>query len=234
MGTVTTTLSAASCAITNVIIHYFMSGNNYSLNATMNGVLSGLVSITAGCAVVEPGMAVIIGMVGAFVYTGWSNLMIFLRIDDVVDAVAVHGACGMWGVIAAALFAKGTLSAEYGPICQYGYDTCEGLFYGGNGKLLGMAFLEIVMIWIWVGGFMGAAFFLFDLAKMLRVSVHDETYLLAMCIDQNVAPLSMLMKFDKIAGPSGIIDNDSAYEQLVELVGYNYDDSTVQVDVESY
>ena len=118
---------------------------------------------------------------------------------------------------------------------------------------------------------MGVAFFLFDLAKMLRVSVHDETYgldvshhggndedllnnldanilikmkedgvkldktsLLAMCIDQNVAPLSMLMKFDKIAGPSGIIDNDSAYEQLVELVGYNYDDSTVQVDVESY
>jgi hypothetical protein len=197
--------------------------------------------------------------------------MILLRIDDVVDAVAVHGACGMWGVIAAALFAKGTLSAEYGPICQYGYDTCEGLFYGGNGKLLGMAFLEIVMIWIWVGGFMGVAFFLFDLAKILRVSVHDETYgldvshhggndedllnnldanilikmkedgvkldktsLLAMCIDQNVAPLSMLMKFDKIAGPSGIIDNDSAYEQLVELVGYNYDDSTVQVDVESY
>merc|ERR1719453_3058206 len=68
---VTTTLSAAACAITNVIINYLLTGGEYSLNATLNGVLGGLVSITAGCPVVEPGMAVIIGMIGAFVYTGW-------------------------------------------------------------------------------------------------------------------------------------------------------------------
>ena len=254
---VTTTLCAASCAITNVIINYFLTGGEYSLGATLNGVLAGLVSITAGCPVVTPGMSVIIGMIGALVYTGWSKLMLLLKIDDVVDAVAVHGACGMWGVIAASLFAKGELSGEYASICQYGMDHCDGLFYGGNGKLLGMAFLQITMIWIWVGGMMGIAFFLFDLAKLLRVSVQDETYgldashhggmdddlvnalgadalmkmrddgfkldktvLLAMCIDQNVQPLPILAKFDKIAGPSGVIEDSASYDQLLELVGY--------------
>jgi Amt family ammonium transporter len=255
---VTTTLSASACAITNVLIQYVITGGEYSLGATLNGVLGGLVSITAGCPVVEPGMAVIIGMVGAVVYTSWSNLMLLLKIDDVVDAVAVHGACGMWGVIAASLFAKGELSAEYGSICQYGQSSCDGLFYGGNGKLLGMAFLQIVMIWLWVGGTMGVAFFVFDLMKLLRVSVQEETYgldashhggmdedqinplgpetlikmrdegvkldktsLLAMCIDQNVQPLPVLAKFDKVAGPSGVIEDNVAYGALLELVGYD-------------
>lgn len=254
---VTTTLSAAACAITNVIIHYIISGGEYSLSATLNGVLSGLVSITAGCSVVTPGMSVLIGMIGAFVYTGWSKLMLLLKIDDVVDAVAVHGACGMWGVIAASLFAKGELSAEYSSVCVYHDDLtdCNGLFYGGNGKLLGMAFLEIIMIWLWVGITMGVSFFAFDLMKLLRVSVQDETYgldashhggmdvdqinllgsddlmlmrdegakldkiaLLAMCIDQSVPPLPMLAKFDKIAGPSGFIEDEAAYGQLLELI----------------
>jgi ammonia channel protein AmtB len=205
------------------------------------------------------GMAVLIGMIGAFVYTGWSKLMLLLKIDDVVDAVAVHGACGMWGVIAASLFAKGELSAEYASICQYHDDEtdCDGLFYGGNGKLLGMAFLQITMIWLWVGITMGIAFFVFDLLKLLRVSVQDETYgldashhggmdedqinplgsdalmqmrdegakldktsLLAMCIDQNVQPLPILAKFDKVAGPSGVIEDEASYGQLLELVGF--------------
>merc|ERR1711968_54170 len=258
-------LSAAACAITNVLIQYVITGGEYSLGATLNGVLGGLVSITAGCPVVEPGMAVIIGMVGAVVYTSWSYFMLFLKIDDVVDAVAVHGACGMWGVIAASLFAKGELSNEYGPICQYGQETCDGLFYGGNGKLLGMAFLQIVMIWLWVGGTMGVAFFVFDLMKLLRVSVQEETYgldashhggmdedqinplgpetltkmrdegvkldktsLLAMCIDQNVQPLPVLAKFDKVAGPSGVIDDSAAYGALLELVGYDQVDTDEQ------
>jgi hypothetical protein len=197
-------------------------------------------------------------MVGAVVYTSWSYFMLFLKIDDVVDAVAVHGACGMWGVIAASLFAKGELSAEYGPICNNDQSSCDGLFYGGNGKLLGMAFLQIVMIWLWVGGTMGVAFFVFDLMKLLRVSVQEETYgldashhggmdedqvnplgadalikmrdegvhldktsLLAMCIDQNVQPLPVLAKFDKVAGPSGVIDDSAAYGALLELVGYD-------------
>jgi len=92
----------------------------YSLPAVANGILAGLVSITAGCPVVEPWAAFIIGVIGAFIYHGWSKLMIKMKIDDVVDAVAVHGACGAWGVIAAALFAKNDL------ICEYAVSLCEG------------------------------------------------------------------------------------------------------------
>jgi Amt family ammonium transporter len=73
---------------------------------TLNGVLVGLVSITAGCAVVEPYAAVIIGLIGAVVYAVVSEFVKrVLKIDDVVDAFAVHCGGGMWGLIAASLFA---------------------------------------------------------------------------------------------------------------------------------
>merc|ERR1711937_409389 len=86
-----------------------------------NGILGGLVSITAPCAFVKPWEAVIIGFVGGGVYQGTSMLIRRLKIDDVVDAVAVHGACGLWGVIALGLF--GNPDEENGG---------NGVFYGGN------------------------------------------------------------------------------------------------------
>merc|ERR1719210_1305732 len=59
-----------------------------------NGVLAGLVAITAGCAFVKPWEALIIGLLGGLIYQGCSVLLFRLRVDDVVDAFAVHGANG--------------------------------------------------------------------------------------------------------------------------------------------
>merc|ERR1719333_1786947 len=61
-----------------------------------NGILAGLVAITAGCAFVRPWEALVIGLIGGFVYQGASMLVQKLQIDDVVDAFAVHGATGFW------------------------------------------------------------------------------------------------------------------------------------------
>jgi Amt family ammonium transporter len=69
-----------------------------------NGILAGLVSITAGCAFVKPWEAVIIGFIGGLVYQGASMLLKSQKIDDVVDAFPVHGACGIWGVLALGFF----------------------------------------------------------------------------------------------------------------------------------
>ncbi len=70
-----------------------------------NGVLGGLVGITAGCAVVSPMGASIIGLVsGAVVYVSINFIEKTVKLDDVVGAVAVHGICGAWGTLAVGIF----------------------------------------------------------------------------------------------------------------------------------
>ncbi|KAH8053035.1 ammonium transmembrane transporter [Aureococcus anophagefferens] len=78
----------------------------YDVGEMCNGVLAGLVSITSACAVVEPWAAVVIGLIGAFVYTGGSLLLVKLEIDDAVNAAPVHYFAGAWGLLAPALFAR--------------------------------------------------------------------------------------------------------------------------------
>jgi ammonia channel protein AmtB len=101
---VTTTLGAAGGGLSAFAITYFMSGVQ-DLGAIGNGVLAGLVSITAPCPVVEPWAALLIGLIGGAVYYGSCKLLEKLRIDDVVSASPVHCFCGMWGVLTPGLFA---------------------------------------------------------------------------------------------------------------------------------
>ena len=103
-----------------------------------NGILAGLVSISAGCASVQPWEAVVIGLVGAFVYQEASFLLQKLRIDDVVDAFPVHGACGIWGVLAVGLFGN--------PEDGMGGN---GLFYGGD--QLRVQCMAVLLIIAWTG-----------------------------------------------------------------------------------
>merc|ERR1719230_131613 len=98
------TLSAACGGLTVFILRYFMNGRKYDLGALCNGILAGLVSITAGCSNVESGSAFLIGIVGGLIFVGSSALIKKLKIDDPVDAFSVHGSCGIWGCIAAAVF----------------------------------------------------------------------------------------------------------------------------------
>merc|ERR550537_1878805 len=101
-----------------------------------NGILAGLVSITAGCAFVKPWEAVIIGFVGAFVYQGASMLLQKIKIDDVVDAFPVHGACGIWGVLALGLF--GDEDEGMGG---------NGLFYGGDQFRVQVVGIIVIAAW---------------------------------------------------------------------------------------
>merc|ERR1719282_1195394 len=98
-----TTIAAATAGIV-VFFLRFAIYRYYDVGGLCNGILAGLVSITAPCGNVEAGSALVIGLIGAFVYQGSSMLLQKLKIDDPVDAVPVHGFCGIWGVLAAALF----------------------------------------------------------------------------------------------------------------------------------
>jgi len=100
---VTTTLAAAAGGLTTSTLGRSLHGK-WNIGLACNGILAGLVSITAPCSVVAPGSAIVIGVIGGLLYYGFSRLMITLKIDDPLDAAAVHGCCGFWGVISVAIF----------------------------------------------------------------------------------------------------------------------------------
>jgi Amt family ammonium transporter len=80
--------------------------------SVQNGILAGLVSVTACCHVIGPAEAMLIGMIGGWIAAAGTKLLERLRLDDVVCAVPVHGFAGIWGVLAVALFGA---SSEFGP-----------------------------------------------------------------------------------------------------------------------
>jgi len=122
-----------------------------------NGILAGLVSITAGCGFVKPWESVFIGFIGGLVYTGASIMMKKLKIDDVVDAFPVHGACGIWGVLALGFF--GNPDEEMGG---------NGLFYGGD--QLSTQLMTCVVIMAWTGSLSLAIFAPLKKLGLLRTS----------------------------------------------------------------
>ena len=110
-----------------------------------NGVLAGLVSITAGCATCPAWAAILIGMGGGCIYRLASYITVErLGIDDPLDAFAVHGASGAWGITACAIF-----SADY-YTAAVSRHTDGGLLYGSP-RMLGAALLFLVTAIAWVG-----------------------------------------------------------------------------------
>lgn len=159
-----TTLAASAGCVTCTLIGFRCSQGRSSssqLGSTMldptyttNGILAGLVSVTAGCALLEPWGALVTGITGAFVFHAGSRAVFALQIDDVVDAFAVHGACGIWGLICAAL-----MSTKYYYAQVYEdpdrAKKCQGLFFtGAKGGSLGAVFAFLLVELVWVGGAM--------------------------------------------------------------------------------
>ena len=109
---VTTNLSAAAGAIGAVIATWVLFGKpDPSLG--LNGALAGLVSITAGCDVMSPGMAALTGLIGGFLVVGSVVFFDKLKIDDPVGAVSVHGVCGAWGTLAVGIFSSAAGGAQF-------------------------------------------------------------------------------------------------------------------------
>jgi len=166
---VTTTLAAASGGCTAMVINYALY-HVWDLIAVCNGLLAGLVAITAGCAVVEPWAAIIAGMGGAVTIFGAGKLLLKLRIDDPLEACPMHGFCGAFGVIFVGLFAK----EEY-VLQTYGRTKSPyGLFYGGGGELLGCQIVGVVVIIAWTCTCLGLFFLAFKQMGMLRSSMAEE------------------------------------------------------------
>jgi len=98
-----------------------------------NGLLGGLVAITAPCAFVTPAAAVLIGSIGGLlVVASVLELERRFRVDDPVGAVSVHGVCGLWGVLALGLFADGSYGEGWNGVAG----PVRGLLYGDPGQFV--------------------------------------------------------------------------------------------------
>ncbi|RUL49041.1 ammonium transporter [Lysinibacillus antri] len=115
---------------------------------TINGVLAGLVAITAGCAFVSQWSAIIIGVTSGVIVIYATLLVDTLKVDDPVGAVAVHGFNGVFGTIAVGLF-----------------DTSQGLFTTGDTSLIKVQLLGSIVVVLW--GLIGGTF----IAKVCKVTV---------------------------------------------------------------
>lgn len=153
----TTNLSACAGGLASLIVAW-AKYKKPSLSLTLNGVLAGLVGITAGCDLVSPAGAAWIGLIcGTVMVYAVEFIDHRLKIDDPVGASSVHGVCGCLGTILTGLFA-----------------TEAGLFYGGGANLLLAQLFGAAVVGCWA---LCMGFLIFkglDLAHGLRVPSRVE------------------------------------------------------------
>jgi len=128
---VNTMLSSAGGALT-AMLYLWHRYNKPDVAMACNGLLGGLVAITAPCAFVGPAAAVLIGVIAGLV-TVWSVLELErrFRVDDPVGAIAVHAVCGLWGALALGILADGTYGDGWNGVSG----TVRGILYGDPGQL---------------------------------------------------------------------------------------------------
>ncbi|MEG0494624.1 MAG: ammonium transporter, partial [Clostridia bacterium] len=105
IGRIALNTHLAACAgAVAYMLYALIRGKAILMKTTINASLGGLVGITAGCATMSPLFAVITGLTAGLIVSVMPSFMEKLKLDDVVDAVTVHGFCGAWGTVAAGLF----------------------------------------------------------------------------------------------------------------------------------
>ncbi len=117
------------------ILYMWIRFGKPDASMTGNGLLAGLVAITAPSGFVNTVGAVILGfMAGMLVCLSVEFIERVMRVDDPVGAISVHGTCGLWGVISVGLFADGT--SNYGGSWNGVDGSVRGLFYGDPSQLV--------------------------------------------------------------------------------------------------
>ena len=141
-----------------------------------NGLLAGLVSITAGTETITPVGSLIVGFLGGILVVAAVIFIDRRGIDDPVGAVSVHGICGVWGTLAVGLFAvngDAFVDAAY-PLEDGTEYSASGLFYGGGVNQLIVQFLGVLIVAAWVLVTTGVLFAVLKATLGLRVSEQEE------------------------------------------------------------
>jgi Amt family ammonium transporter len=162
---INTMLAACAGGFATAITIWLVAGKP-DLAMIGNGVLAGLVAITAPCGAVTPVWSVVIGGVAGVLVVFSVFFFDKIKIDDPVGAVSVHGVCGAWGLLSVGLFAR--------------YDDAflgredAGLIYGGGLDQLGVQALMLLIIGVWVVACTSILFLVLKKTIGLRVTAEEE------------------------------------------------------------
>ncbi len=155
---VTTTLSASAGALGAMAISWMNKGyGKPDPGMTLNGALGGLVGITAGPDVISNAWAIVVGLIAGAIIVYGIQAIERAGIDDPVGAIAVHGVCGIWGVLAVGIFA-----------------TDVGLLTGGGFGQLGIQAVGVLAIVAWVFITSSIVFRVIHATAGLRVTAEEE------------------------------------------------------------
>lgn len=170
VAAVNTMIASATGALAATLYMWLFKTKKPDPTMMCNGLLAGLVAITAPCAFVNVESAALIGLIsGILVIEVTFFIEGKLKIDDPVGAIAVHGANGAWGCLALGLFADGT----YGDGLNGVAGTVKGLFYGDAGQLFAQ-FIGVATNLIYVGIIGWVVFKLIDVTVGNRVPADAE------------------------------------------------------------
>lgn len=167
---VNTMIASATGAIASTLWMWLYRTKKPDPTMMLNGMLAGLVAITAPCAFISVQSAALIGIIsGVLVIEAAYFIERRLKIDDPVGAIAVHGVNGAWGCLALGLFADGTYGDGWNGVAG----TVTGLFYGNTGQFFA-EFLGVIFNIIYVGAIGWVVFKLIDITIGNRVDAKAE------------------------------------------------------------
>jgi Amt family ammonium transporter len=173
IGSVAVNTMLAGCTGTfGALLYMWALKGKPDASMSGNGLLAGLVAITAPSGFVNPTGSAIIGLIaGVLVCLSVSFVENKLKVDDPVGAISVHGACGLWGVLSVGLFADGT--SNYGGSWNGVNGSVTGLFYGDSSQLVAQL-IGIATLVGFVFSFSYVLNWVLDLFLGQRVSIETE------------------------------------------------------------
>jgi len=207
---VNTTLSAAAGCISALLAKAWLSERQtgeatFSLTDALWGCLSGLVSVTGGCAIIDSWASIVIGLISGLIYLWGSNLLVKMQVDDAVDAIPIHLCSGVWGALSVGLFAV----PEYVQLIHPGV-TAAGWFYKINdGRLLACQVIGILFVLGWVTVLMLPFFGLLHYLGWLRADSLDEI----VGLDISYHGANVLTNYNQ--GNINIADDNGSHDQYV-------------------
>jgi Amt family ammonium transporter len=162
----TTNLAAATGGVASMLVSWAIF-KKADISMTLNGVLAGLVAVTAPCAFISPLSAALIGVIGGVTIVLAVLFFDKIGIDDPVGAISVHGVCGALGTLCVGLFAE----AKFAPANTTG----DGLLFGGGPSLLINQLIGVGAVFGWCVVTGGVLFGLLKYTIGLRVSPEEES-----------------------------------------------------------